>query len=95
MNLIPKVFAQSQVNVTQGVVNAVGGVSGILSWAIGIGGLLAMGVIIYGGVLYIVSAGIPSKQEDAKEWIKAAIYGLALLLGAYLILNTINPAILR
>lgn len=72
-----------------------GGFGNVLNWAIGIGGLLALGVIIYGGVLYIVSAGFPSRQGDAKEWIKAAIYGLALLLGAYLILNTINPAILR
>jgi len=74
--------------------NIPGGFGNILNWAIGIGGLLALGVIIYGGILRIVSAGDPSMQEEATKWIKAAIYGLLLLLGAYLILNTINPAIL-
>jgi ABC-type nickel/cobalt efflux system permease component RcnA len=72
-----------------------GGFSGIFIWAVGIGAILAVGVIIYGGVLYIISAGNPATQKEAKEWIKAAIYGLLLLLGAWLILNTINPTILK
>ncbi len=71
-----------------------GGFSGILNWAIGVGGLIALGVIIYGGVLWISSAGNASLQKDAKDWIKAAVYGMVILLGAYLLLNTINPAIL-
>jgi len=66
----------------------------MFSWAIGIGGSLALGIIIYGGVLWIYSAGNPSIQKESKEWIQAAIYGLALLLGAYMIVNIINPAIL-
>jgi len=53
-----------------------------------------LGIIIYGGVMYISSAGNASRQEDAKEWIKAAVYGLILLAAGYLILNTVNPAIL-
>lgn len=71
-----------------------GGLGNIFIWAMGIGAVLASGVIIYGGVLRIVSAGNSSSQEEATKWIKAAIYGLLLLLGAYLLLKTINPAIL-
>ena len=67
----------------------------IFQWAIGVGGVVALGIIIFGGVMYISSAGNSSRQGDAKEWIKAAIYGLILLAVGYLILNTINPAILR
>ncbi|MEK7144047.1 MAG: hypothetical protein AAB820_01815, partial [Patescibacteria group bacterium] len=51
------------------------------------------GVIIYGAILYTISAGNASKQADAKEWITAAIWGLLLLLAAYLILWTINKDI--
>lgn len=69
-------------------------VNNIFTWALGIGGVAALGVIIFGGVMYIASAGNASRQDDAKEWIKAAIYGLVLLAAGYLILNTINPAIL-
>jgi hypothetical protein len=70
-----------------------GSANNILNWAIGIGSVVAVGVIVYGGILYTASAGKPSMQEDAKEWIKSAIYGLLLLFASYLILNTINPAL--
>jgi len=69
-------------------------INDIFPWALGVGGMFALGIIIYGGVMYISSAGNASRQEDAKEWIKAAVYGLILLAAGYLILNTINPAIL-
>ncbi len=66
----------------------------IFGWAIGVGALLALGVIIWGGILWS-TAEIAHKKEDAKEWIKGAVYGLLLLILAFLILNTINPEILR
>ncbi|MBI1838829.1 MAG: hypothetical protein HYR95_00810 [Candidatus Colwellbacteria bacterium] len=70
-------------------------INNIFGWAIGIGGIAALGIIIFGGILYIASAGNSSKQEDAKDWIKAAVYGLLLLAAGYLILNTVNPRILQ
>lgn len=63
----------------------------IYNYSFGVAGALAVGVLIYGGLLHIISAGNTSKQQDAKEWITAAVWGLALLLGAYVILWTINP----
>src|SRR5437016_229750 len=44
-----------------------------------IGGLLAFGAIVYGGIKYVFAAGNPSGQSEGKEWIKNAIYGLLLL----------------
>ena len=69
-------------------------INDIFTWAIGIGGGVALAIMIFGGVMYIASAGNSSRQGDAKDRIKAAIYGLILLAVGYLILNTINPAIL-
>ena len=60
-----------------------------------IGGVMAFGVIVYGGVKYTTSAGNPSGQSDAKEWIEAALLGLLLLVGAYFILNVINPQLIN
>lgn len=54
-------------------------------------GLLAFGVIVFAALRYTLAAGNPSIQSDAKDQITQAILGLLLLLGAYLILNTINP----
>ena len=65
--------------------------SGFYQFALMIGGVLAFGAIVYGGILYAASAGNPSKQSEGKEWIKSALFGLLLLAGAYLILYTINP----
>ncbi|MEK7555557.1 MAG: hypothetical protein AAB516_01925 [Patescibacteria group bacterium] len=66
-------------------------VNRIYIYALSVVGAVAMGVLVYGGILHTISAGNSSKQQDAKEWITGAIWGLALLLGAYLILWTINP----
>lgn len=58
--------------------------------ALGLAGAAALGVLIYGAILWTVSGAVTSKQ-DAMEWIWGAVWGLVLLLGAYLILYTINP----
>ncbi|MGD1002990.1 MAG: hypothetical protein ABR884_00230 [Minisyncoccia bacterium] len=68
-----------------------GFVANFYQFALMIGGVLAFGVIVYGGVRYMASAGNPSGQSDAKEWIEAALLGLLLLVGAYFILNVVNP----
>lgn len=54
-------------------------------------GVAAFGAMVYGGILYTVSAGNPSKQQDAIGWLTSAALGIVLLLGAYLLLYTINP----
>jgi hypothetical protein len=61
------------------------------NFALMISGILALGAIVYGGVLYAMSAGNSSKQSEGRAWITSALTGLLLLGGAYLILYTINP----
>jgi hypothetical protein len=63
----------------------------IYQFALLIGGLLAFGAIVYGGIKYILAAGNPSGQTEGRDWIKSALLGLLLLMGAYLVLNAINP----
>ena len=70
-------------------------VANFYQFALMIGGVLAFGVIVYGGVRYMASAGNPSGQSDAKEWIEGALLGMLLLVGAYFILNVINPQLLN
>lgn len=59
--------------------------------AVGIAGL---GALVYGGLMYMLSGTITSKEE-AKKQIWGAIAGLVLALSAYLILNTINPDLVK
>jgi hypothetical protein len=54
-------------------------------------GFLIFGVIIYNGIKYLTSFGNPAKLSDAKQGIIAAALGSIVLLGSYIIFNTINP----
>jgi hypothetical protein len=56
-------------------------------------GLLAFGSILWGSIKYTTAGGNTATQGDARDQITQAFLGLGLLLGGYLILNTINPAI--
>lgn len=57
---------------------------------IGIIGVLAVVMLILGGIQYMTT-DVLTKKESGRETIKHAIGGLILALGAYLILLTINP----
>lgn len=67
----------------------------IYTWMVGIGGLVAVILIIVGGFIYMTSAGSPDRVKAAKERISHALLGLLLLLGSYTLLYTINPDLVR
>ncbi len=68
-------------------------IANFYNFALMIGGVLAFGMILYGAVKYMIAAGNPGGQSDAKDQITQALLGLLLLVGAYVVLNTINPAL--
>jgi cytochrome bd-type quinol oxidase subunit 2 len=70
-------------------------IANFYQFALMIAGILAFGVIVFGGILYMSSPGNPSGQSNAKEWIWGALMGLLLLAAAYLILNVVNPQLLN
>lgn len=65
-------------------------ISGLFTFGLMVVGITALASIMFGGIRYMASDLITTKQ-DAKDQIASAIYGLLLLLFSYLILNTINP----
>jgi hypothetical protein len=69
-------------------------ISDFYTFALIISGILAFGAIVYGGIRYAVGRGNPSAESDARSWITNALLGLLLLAGAYVILYTINPALI-
>jgi len=68
-----------------------GMINNFYNFALMAGGILAFGVIVYGGIRYTMAGGNPSSAEEGKKWIQQAFWGLLLLFGAYIVLNTINP----
>ena len=61
---------------------------------IGVAAGLAVIMIVLGGIEYMSTDAIGGKEEG-KEKITSALWGLLLALSAWLILNTINPALLN
>jgi hypothetical protein len=61
---------------------------------IGLSAVLAVVMIVIGGIEYMTSELISSK-EAGKERIRGAIFGLLLALGAWTLLYQINPDILK
>lgn len=84
--------AEEQEKVSLGLPQQIGN---FYAWALGIGGLVALGVLVFGGILYTTSAGNASRQDDAKQWITGSIVGLIILFGSFFILNTINPELTK
>lgn len=67
----------------------------IYQFAIGISGVTAVGMMIWGGVLMSVNVASIDKYNEGKTMIRDALWGLALLFGSYLILRTINPELVQ
>jgi len=67
---------------------------GAFKLAIGLSAVFAVLMIVIGGFQYISSDAIMKKTEG-KERIKNAVFGLVLVISAWLILNTINPNLLN
>jgi len=62
----------------------------VYRFMLGVGGFLAVGMIVWGAILISLSGGI-DKVKEGKDYITSSLFGLALLFGSYLILKTINP----
>jgi len=63
----------------------------VYHFVIGIGGLVAFGALIYGGVLWMISGGAPAKVSEAKRKVGEGLAGILLLFSSYLILSIIDP----
>ena len=58
-------------------------------------GLLATVILMAGGIIWLTSAGNESKVKQAKEMIFGSLAGVLLLFSSYIILETINPELVK
>lgn len=70
-------------------------IAAVYRYAIGIVGILATVVMMFGGFLWLTAAGDAGKIGDAKEWIRASITGLVIALSSYMILFQVNPDLIQ
>ncbi len=67
---------------------------GIFQFILGMAGVLAVFMIVLGGLRYMSTDSL-FKAEEGKKMITGAVEGLALAVLSYLILNTISPNLLN
>lgn len=64
---------------------------GIYQYAIGIVGILAAVVLMFGGLIWLTAGGNATQIGNAKAWIGASLTGLVIALCSYMILYLVNP----
>ncbi len=62
------------------------------SWVLTAGSLLAIVIIMLGGLQYMLARGKPEKVGKAKTRIKNAVVGIILLFATYAIANLVDPS---
>jgi len=70
-----------------------GYISALYQYLIAISGILAGIMIVWAGVKWLMSAGNAEMISDAKHKIGGAIIGIVLVVISYVLLQTINPAL--
>ncbi len=83
------------VDPTQGTTGIAKYIKTIYHYAIGVVGILAAVVLMFGGVLWLTAGGNPSRIENAKAWIGSSLAGLVIALASYGILYTLNPSLVN
>lgn len=70
-------------------------IQAIYNYGLAIVAILAAIVLMGGGLLWLTSGGDNGRISKAKEMIIGSISGLVILFCAWIILNTVNPALLE
>jgi len=68
-------------------------IQAVTNWILGFGGALAILMIIYGGVIYVTSAGNEKRVTQAKQILTFAIIGLIVILLALVIVQFVATAL--
>jgi len=70
-------------------------IKAVYDYRMAVVGILAAIILMGGGLLWLTSTGNESRISKAKELITGGLSGLVLLLSSWLLLNTINPNLLK
>lgn len=67
----------------------------IINWILGLAAVIAVGVIIWGGLMYILSFGDEGKAGTAKKIIFYAVIGLILVGGSFVIVRMVRDILIK
>ncbi len=64
-------------------------IDNVADWLVAISGVLVVLIIIFGGLILVVSGGNAGAKGSAKRFISTGLIGYAILLGAWVIVDTL------
>lgn len=67
----------------------------LYQFAVGISGIVAVGMIVYGAIIIIVKSENVVAKSEGKQIIQDALWGVLLLFASFLLLRTINPELVK
>ena len=79
-------FASGNVSVTTIIAR-------LIQALLGITGAVALLMFIWGGFQWLISGGTPEKVKKGKETLTWAVIGLAVIIGAYMLVSTVVSAL--
>jgi len=65
----------------------------LITALLGVTGSIALLMFVYGGFLWLISAGSPEKVKKGKEVMKWSVLGLVVIVGAYTIVRAVITAL--
>jgi len=68
-------------------------VSRIISNALELLGIVALGIIVYAGFIWMTAGGNDEKVGEAKKWLTRSVIGLAIILSAYSIVVFVSTSL--
>ncbi|MFB6212790.1 MAG: pilin [Candidatus Magasanikbacteria bacterium] len=75
---------------------SIGGyINSLYNTALGLAAIAAVGLVVIGGFYWSLAGGSKSRMSQAKDYITSALWGFGLLLGAFILLRTINPQLVN
>ena len=84
------VYAHPVFAATGGVSNVENFIKSIITVLSAIAGLVATLFLVVGGIGYITSSGNPDNLDRAKRTIMHSLYGLAIVIGAFVVSNIVT-----
>lgn len=66
----------------------------IISWLLGLIGVILIALIVYGGVLYMTAAGNEEQADKAKKILTYSVVGVAIVVVAWIVADYVLSALL-
>jgi 3D (Asp-Asp-Asp) domain-containing protein len=70
-------------------------IAAVYAFLAGTMGIIAAVMVMWGGIKWLTAAGNTGRVQDAKETVYSAVMALLLTLGAYVLLYSINPNLVK